>query len=224
MIFSKAYPLWFLGYDVLFELLFLLITGLIAWYSFKAYRLSGERRFLWWGIGFLSITGGYAINAYANYYLLAHIGGAVAKPVPSTLDVHWVKLLAHIAYTGSFLAGYLLLALVTLDFDDTRLVTLFSSLVALLALGIVFSDASILFPLSLTLILAHVVLFNFLPRKRKRTTKQRRRASSGFGLLLLGQLSYLLLPLAGVAYVAGHIFELFGFGLLALTMLSVLRK
>lgn len=224
MIFSGGYPQWFLGYDALIEILFFLVTGFIGWFTFRIYRLSKERKFLWWSVGFLAIAGGYFVNAYANYYILGNVIGIVSKPVPTTMDVNWLHLLGHLAYVGFFLAGYLLLSLVALDFEDTRLVTLFGSLLLVLTIGIVMSGMPLLLNIALILLLCHIILFSWFPKKKRTSSKLRRFVMLGFGLVLLGQLSYLIVPLFGLAYVLGHLFELLGFSLFGGSMIYIMKK
>ncbi len=225
MIFSGYSPVWFLGIDAILEIIFLLITALVAWYGFKAYRLSGRRRYLWWGVGFSCITLSYAVNAFANYYLYARIVQAVAPIVPAALDTGRTHLLGNLAHVGLMLTGYLLLALVTLKFDDTRLVTLFASLVGLLSLAIVTSRVRFLFTATLLFLLIHVIIYTW---KSETTTKQsrvpRRFVLAGFILLALGQLAYFLLPFWETGYVVGHAFELLGFASILSSMIIVLRK
>ncbi|MBR9693196.1 hypothetical protein GOV07_04705 [Candidatus Woesearchaeota archaeon] len=231
MIFSGISPRWFLGFDAFLEVLFIFITLIIAWYSFKAHRLSGKRRFLWWGVGFLSISAGYAVTAFANYYLFARIIQTVTSPIPGAIDFNWLHFLGHLAHNGFFIGGYLLLAVVMLRFDDTRLITLFASIVGLLALAITLSDQKWLLHLSLVIFLGHIVFYVWLNPKAKheKPVKQmhprlRKSVIVGFSLLFLGQLAYLFLPIAGIAYVVGHVLELLGFGLLATSMFIVLKK
>jgi|GEM_PF-2277617 len=231
MIFSSLSPSWFLGFDAILAVLFLLITGVIALYAFKAYRFTGQRRFLWWAIGFLSLTAGYAVSAFANYYLYARIIQAVSSPVPGALDFNWLHFLGHLANTGCFIGGYLLLAMVMLRFDDTRLITLFTSIVAVLSIAIVLSGYPLLLTLTNVVLLGHIVFFIWFsptgkheqqPKVLRPTLK--RLVAAGFLLLFLGQLAYLLLPLAESAYVVGNAFELLGFTLLAASMLLILKK
>lgn len=221
MIFSTAYPPWFLGIDSIFEVLFFLVTLIIAWRALKYYRISGERRFLWWGIGFLSISGAYAVTAFANYYLFGRIEGVVASPVPSMIDFSWLHFLGHITYTGLFLAGYLLLALIVLDFEDTRLITLFGFLVAILALAIVLGKLPWLLTLALVILLVHILLYQYLTLPKGRTPRARKLVIGGFAFLLLEQIAYLLLPLLGIAYVIGHLMGLVGFGLITIMFLTI---
>ena len=118
-----------------------------------------------------------------------------------------------------------------LRFDDTRLITLFTSIVALLALAITLSGEKLLLHLTLLIMLGHIVFYVWLnpqakheePEKQMRP-RMRKIVIAGFGLLFLGQLTYLFLPFIGIAYVVGHVLELLGFGLLATSMLIVLKK
>ena len=167
MIFSGISPRWFLGFDAFLEILFIFITLAIALYSFKVYRFSGARRYIWWGFGFLSISVGYAVTAFANYYLFARIIQTVTSPVPGAIDFNWLHFLGHLAHNGFFIGGYLLLAVVMLRFDDTRLITLFASIVALLSLAITLSGEKLLLNLTLLILLGHIVFYVWLNPKSK---------------------------------------------------------
>lgn len=230
MIFSSICPSWFLGFDALLQVLFVLVTGLVGSYSYRIHRLSGERRYLWWGVGFLSLSGAYAVSAFSNYYLYARLAAPALNLVPTAIDSTPLHLAGHLAHVSLFIAGYLLLAVVSLRFDDRRLIPLFATITALLAVALVAADEAALFTVAIVLLLANI-LYNYWrntpgkyeKRPRKEGKGLRSSVIAGFALILAGNLAFLLIPLAGSAYVLGHLLELAGFALIAASMVRVLK-
>ena len=56
----------FFGYDAVFELVFALITLAVAFYSFKIYKLSDQKKSRIFGIAFLFISSSYFIQSLFN--------------------------------------------------------------------------------------------------------------------------------------------------------------
>lgn len=252
MLYPGISPTWFLGFDALFEFLFLLIIIPIVWYSLRVYKLSGNHRFLWWGVGFGSIGIAYAINSFANYYLFANILGTVSSPVPSVIDTHLLHFFGYLSYTGFMLTGYFVLSIVALRFHDRRLVTLFASIIGLLALAIVTSHEPLLLNATIIFLLIHILVFtlhntkayrsqysNLKNVRRSHLSGSKYRVSKnvssrvksansavlvGFSLLLLAQILYLLLPFWCLIYVISHVVQLAGYTALFASMFVIMKK
>ncbi|MBW2983244.1 hypothetical protein KY327_02980 [Candidatus Woesearchaeota archaeon] len=62
-------PQWFYGYDIIFELLGILVTGLIGLYSLKLYRFSKERTYKYFGLSFLAFAVSFAAKIATNFVL-----------------------------------------------------------------------------------------------------------------------------------------------------------
>ena len=62
-------PQWFYGYDIIFELLGILVTGLIGLYSLKLFRFSKERAYKYFGLSFLAFAVSFAAKIATNFVL-----------------------------------------------------------------------------------------------------------------------------------------------------------
>jgi len=226
MIFGATSPVWFLGFDLILELIFFLVTGLIAWYAYRIHRLTGYRQYKRWSTGFLFVALAYVVNALTNLFLYFELkeNGLMVSTLGELTRIYNVGLLIHMLF---FLAGYVILVFVSLRVDDARLSPLLLFLIAVTAL------ASL--PFSWVFELATIMLFLYLIILTAKNTRAHRKKTVhssrcnqlviiGFSILLLGQLAYLFLPLWSISYVVGHVLELLGYAALIASMTIILRR
>jgi hypothetical protein len=218
MIFGSQSPAWFLGIDALLEVFFFLITLLIAWYAWRIYRFGGGAQYRRWSGGFLFICVAYVVSAYINFSVYRELIPAYTLSAVELLELSTFYRVGLFVHMALFLLGYLLLLLVWLHVEDRRVRWLFAILALLIAVASVFIRP-----------LFFVAMIVFLGALIAAAFRQVRSGSSilviiGFTAILLGQCAYLLLNVWNVAYVAGHLLELLGYGLLAISMLIIMGK
>jgi hypothetical protein len=218
MIFGSQSPAWFLGIDALLEVFFFLITLLIAWYAWRIYRFGGGEQYKRWSGGFLFISLAYVFSAAINFSVYRELIPAYTLSAVELLELSTLYRVGLFVHMALFLLGYLLLLLVWLHVEDRRVRWLFAVLAVLIAVASVFVRP-----------LFFVAVIVFLGALIAAAYRQARCASRilviiGFAAILLGQCAYLLLNVWNVAYVAGHLLELLGYGLLATSMLIIMEK
>src|SRR3989338_227170 len=69
-------PRWFYGYDIILEIVFAIITFAVAMYSFRIYRLSGQRDSRLFGFAFLLISASYSLWAILNGFAVSQLESA----------------------------------------------------------------------------------------------------------------------------------------------------
>jgi len=216
MIFNGQGPLWFLGIDALFEGVFFLVTLLIAWYAWRIHRFGGGKQYKTWSFGFLLISFSYLMSGVFNYLIYHEL---IEKANEGFLQVMELNNLYHIGiflHEALFLLGFLLLLLVSLKVEDRIVDATLAAFVILLALGATYFQA--FSPLAIIILLAGIIVGTY--RHRRSFTL----VIAGFAMILLAHITYLFLMIASLAYAAGHILEFIGFGLLATSMIIILRK
>lgn len=66
-------PSWFRGIDISLEIIFAVITFLVAFFSFRIYNLTGDKEHRNFAIGFSTISFSYLVWAFLNYFVVSEI-------------------------------------------------------------------------------------------------------------------------------------------------------
>ena len=66
-------PTWFYGYDVTFEVVFAIISLIIALFAFKIYKASDQRYAKFLGISFSLISFSYFIQSAFNFFAISKL-------------------------------------------------------------------------------------------------------------------------------------------------------
>ena len=97
-------PEWFFGYNIFLEIIFFLITMVVASYSFKVYRASSERNSKLFSLAFILIALSYFTLAILNLIFLSVIRGELR--VLSLDEFTTLKNLAIYSYIALFILGF----------------------------------------------------------------------------------------------------------------------
>ncbi len=202
-------PAWFLGFDSVMEVLFSLITLIIAFVAFKVYRLSCERTVRHLSIGFALIGISYLIWACIHLSLVTALSADISVIYLENLPVHWV--IGVYAYLILFLSG-----LVTLAYATTRakhggiyylllgltILIIFSSIQKILTFRIV--------SMFLLSYIAYHYYWEYLAHRNIKTLL----TCSAFALLFISSIDLIFAQHYSAAYVVGHFLEFAAYGLL----------
>jgi len=217
-------PKWFYGLDAGFELIAAVATLLIAFYALRVYKLTKLRKYLYFMLAFVLISGSYILRAVADYTVYSSLIGQIPN-ITSALQA--VAPIQNFYSTGVILfmvlsfAGFMMLVALYMGIQSFRTVTLLFLLAILIALLSV--NKFIAFHATL------IVMLLFIVAHLSSKFGKRKRASSflvlyGMSSLLAAQLFFLMLGLGAIYYVVGHVLQLFGFILLLLNMMIVFNK
>ncbi|MDP3919019.1 MAG: hypothetical protein Q8Q35_03925, partial [Nanoarchaeota archaeon] len=72
-------PIWFRGIDTIFTFVFALITLLVAMLSYKAYRLTEEKRHKYFTMAFFLISAAFISNGLFTSLLITHMSEYLAN-------------------------------------------------------------------------------------------------------------------------------------------------
>ena len=112
-------PAWFLGLNTTFEIIFVIFTALIAFYSFKIYRISRQRESRIFGLSFLFLSLSYASIIVANILFLCILRGGFCTIEIG--DIISLKNLFVLLYLSFLVLGFITLFYTTLKSKNTRL-------------------------------------------------------------------------------------------------------
>lgn len=212
-------PRWFFGYDIALELLFGVITLLIALYSFKIYRLSAQRGCRTLGFAFLFMSLGYFIWSLLNLYVSSQLALNVFD-----IPLRRLSSLASLgawAYIGFFVAGYATLAYMTLPARSERSYTVFVTLSLLVVVFALKKALAFYFVSSFLLFIVLVHYFSiYVQRKHPGTLLM----LLSFFFIFLGNLDFIFAILHEFHYFVGHVLHFIGYMLALAGLISLLRS
>lgn len=216
---------WFSGPEFVIELIFALITFIIAFYANKIYKITKQRSIMLFGFGFFFVGLAYLIQAILNLLIFRNIttndiiaiasGNAV---VQSSIQLSILATISHIAF---MILGLIFLAYVTLKERGVKILLL---LLSISFVALVFSND----PLLVFYLLTSIYLLFITAQHYKRHSNTRSYNSLyvflGFALLFLGKLQLALSAIFGLLYITGLIVLLIGYLLLLASLMSVIKK
>jgi hypothetical protein len=212
-------PSWFLGYSVLFQLVFAIVSVLVAVYAYKIYKVSEEKNIKFFGYAFLLISLSYilwpVINTLAAFPISRNI---VAVFLENNELSDAVAIYSHIVL---FLAGLVTLVYSTLEKKNFRIYILLSVLlisIVLIALG----KANLIY--LLFSILIFLTLFHYVRICIKEKNSKVLLIMIAFAFLFLGTVSLIFSNILDLFYVSGHFFILTAYVLILTRLVINYRK
>ena len=212
-------PHWFLGYNILLELLFFAITLIVAVYALKVYQLSGHKQSKLFGITFLMISAAYLIQSVLN--IVASYSTDICcdmQPISPMPAYSLAGIYVHILLYAS---GLVTLAYMTLKLKDLKAYFLFM-VVALTAL-LVSSNPLFFFYVISTILLIYVSFYylkNYLDTKKSNALV----VFIAFLFLMFAKVHFIFSIDHGTYYVAGHLLEFVAYVLILVNLLMVIRR
>ena len=216
-------PQWFTGSGIILELIFALVTLLIAVYSYKVYKIARQRYTFLFGAAFFSIGIAYFLQAALNFLIHQRINSvdlfSVALPLAQcpTFQLSILAVSLHIFF---MIAGLALLAYVTLKERNYQIYILFLvlSLIAILfATHLVF-----VFHLLSSVFLAFILIQHYRRHGTHRSINSFLVFFS-FALLFIGHLQLAISMFLSLFYILGYITVFAGYILLLANLLRVVR-
>ena len=213
-------PAWFFGYDIVLELLFVVVTALVAFFSIKVYRISQERDFKLLGYSFISISISYFLLATLN--LLAASSQITSEIITITLrNIIIPSSIWIYAYIFFFIGGLSLLAYLTFNIRNQRLFALIASMSLIV---VIFSERTGVAFNFVAAVLLFYVFLHYLDRFKKSNDKKLLFVMLAFLLLFFARISFAFSYFNPLPYVADHLIELIAYFLILVSLIRVVRK
>ncbi len=227
-------PGWFSGWDVLFELISLIVALLIAAYSYKLYRFNQESRYAYFAFAFILVALGLGFKIVTNivvYYTpVRDVAADVFRPLAGPrLRFSWIF------YRGGYflqmvplLGAWLLLYFISQKprqrlkkYDEVTQIALFVYLVLLIS--VVANLKYVVFHLT-SMVLLGLIVLNYYKNYLNTTNANTLKVMYSFLFILVANLFFVFVFLAKNLYVVGEIFQLIGFLGLLVTYSSTTSK
>ena len=227
-------PGWFNGWDIIFDAVGLLITLLIAAYSWRMYRVNGDNKFVYFSFAFLlvglSFLAKIVTSGILYYTPVRDVAADVLRPVAGQrLE------LSQLFYRAGFflqmvtmLGGWLLIFFISQKsrarlrkFHEVTQIALFLYLVLLIS--VVSNFKYFVFYLTSGVLLGLIVLNYYKNYLNTNRNANAYKVMLSFLFILIGNFFFIFVFLAQSFYVIGELFLLLGFLLLLSTYRKVVR-
>ena len=200
-------PTWFYGIDAVIQFFGAFIALMLAIYGFKAYRLSGERKYLLFGTAFLLLS--LDLLIYAALIPGVFLYYSFYPGIDAGVLLQFARLLNFVFIAATLLA-YTLLIAVYARLNRTVVIILLSVLVLALSAFIYryqsFTGFNLVAVMLLTFIMAYTC--NNCLKRRSKTSLA---VFFAFVLLTLGHLFFVASGISPLAFLAGHLVQLIGY-------------
>jgi hypothetical protein len=200
-------PQWFGGYDILFNVIFAIVTLLIAGLSYRARHLTKEKKYSYFGLAFLLIG-------------IAHIIFVIFAALQNTALANVLLVFDFVFLIHMFLMllAYFILILVILKIENKNAIAL---LLALLLLFVLFSYQYFIKFHIISFVLLAFLTWQFFQNYKVKKNINSKFVYISFFLLTCSHIFFAGIRASDAVYVAGEIFQLLGFILLFLVFAKV---
>jgi len=206
-------PYWFMSLDSVFNLVYVMITMLIGGLSYKAYKLTEERKYKYFAVAFELMSIAFFVYFVASILLTTHVSSTFTA-ILTEFDY------AFLAYGFLIMMAYALLFITTLKIEDEKIRTLV--LVLMFALSVVTYQYYLKFHVALFAVL-FLLAYNFYDNYLEKKNFNAKLVFISFFLLACAQLFYLAIIFNELFYVVAVVMQLVGFLVLFYMLLRVLN-
>ena len=217
-------PAWFLGIDAGFELVTMAVAALIAFTSYKFYKISNMKKYFYFGVAFGMLALAFATRVLTNliiYYNFIEqnsfgIAQAVHKAIGPATNFFSTGLLGYRLLTLTALLGiYLVLSRKAKTSKSVKGLLMYFVLIA----SVFSTQVTLVFHLTAAAFLFFIAMMTLRTYFRNKS-KKTKYTLAAFTLLMLSQLIFIPAIYIPLAYVAAQVVQLAGF----ITMLFTFRK
>ncbi len=212
-------PSWFLGYDLLFELVFAIIALVISIYAFKVYKLTEQKQSKIFGIAFLLISTSYFIQIFLNFILILRLNENISL-ITKIIHLEIINTIGIYSYMFFFIAGLITLTYMTLKIKSIKT---YSLLFIVIILSILLCNNTYMFFLISSILLSYILIhyiINYINKKQAKTLL----VLFAFAFLLFSSIHFIFSVNHEIYYVIGHFFELIAYILIFINLVLALKK
>ncbi|MFW6378492.1 MAG: hypothetical protein ACOCZV_00550 [Nanoarchaeota archaeon] len=221
---SCVTPYWFSFSQIVIQLIFTIVTFLIAYKSYSVYKICNQRTSKLYAYGFLGVTIGYLMQALLHTFVVANVSSndiisVVSQEMARTSTIQLSAIPVIIGMVAT-LIGLSIIAFVTLRVKNEQ-VLLLTMILALISIITPFYPITYHLTASVFLIFITIQYYRRFEEKR---TGNSQTVFLGFLFILLGTILLTLTKMMSATYIIGHFVALFGYILLLWSLMKVVRK
>jgi hypothetical protein len=212
----------FYGIDSLVETLIITVCFVIAYYSYKFYRLVKDKNYRIFSFAFLAIAISFIFKILSNLTILhkvnIHVANFIFVVLTEFESVELINFISLILYKSFYLIGFLFFFIILTKTSNREKIFLFFYLSFIAILFSIYFD----FVFHLTIIFILVFLtYNFFINYNKRKNINTFLVFFAFLLLSIDHLFFILEEFNPILYIIGEILSLVGFLCLLLNYIKL---
>lgn len=210
------------AYEALIEFVSLLVTFAIGYYSYKIYKYSSDKKYWYFTMSFLFISLGFLIRAITNAEVyFGRVGKVPILDLQLTSGLLTAAKAGYITQLFLMLAGYMILVILSLKFEDHKSSPLLLYLTAISAiLGYKWVIAFHITSFVLLWYIAYHFYLNYTAKK----SLPKALIFTSFLFILLSQVFFIVVLFFKEVYFTGNVLQLIGYLTLLASLLLVLKK
>ena len=221
-------PKWFYGFDSIIELIAVIVSVLLVYYSYKCFKLTREKKYLYFSTAFLSLTFAFTIKIigtlaiYKPIITRTALGSSIHQAFTS-LTPYNINAIALIMHFFFMLLGFMILFLIIsrLTWKNQRVIALLLYFVFLATwISIIHYQ---LFYLT-SFVLLSFITYSYYQNYREIKSEKARFVTIAFGILLVSQAFFVFVIYSRIVYVLAELIQLLGFVYLLIPFILIFRK
>lgn len=220
---------WFHGIESIFDIIYIVVGLLIAYFSYKGYRYISKKKYLYFAFSFFLIATSFFIKMlsdmtiYSRTLVEKSVGLFVIKTyVAQRIDwIYSIQSYGFIFARFLILLAFLVLLIINLKIKDRKLIFLLIYFIVICAR---FSEYSFfIFHATLALVLLFLCM-NYWKNYKKQKKSSSKFVAMSFFTIFLSQLVFVFVNLNQNIYIIGAVLQLIGYLILLYTIVLVLKK
>lgn len=220
-------PTWFYGFDSIFEVVAVIVGILIAYFAYKTYKYTSERRYLHFSGAFFLVAAAFLTNILT--YTIFYYGRPISDSNQIAGEAYWYlySRFAGITNIGNFISitlmlfAFLIMFLSVYNIKDKVINFLF---VYFIIISVLYSKHSFIFFHGTLLVLTSLIFANYYKKYLEKKTRNRGFVASSFFIMAASQLFFVIGAFSGIIFVTAHTVQLLGYLVLLVTIIQVLKK
>ena len=221
-------PKWFYGFDSIIDLIAIIVSVLLVYYSYKYFKLTKENKYLYFSTAFLSLTIAFiakimgTLAIYKPSITRSALGSSIHQTFTS-LTPYNINAIALIIHFFFMLLGFMILFLIIsrLTWKNQRVIALLVYFV-FLATWISVVHYQLFYVTSFVLLL--LITYSYYNNYREIKTEKARFVVIAFGILLVSQVFFVFVIYSRSIYVLAELIQLLGFVYLLIPFILIFKK
>ena len=221
-------PEWFYGFDSIIELIAIIVSVLLVYYSYKCFKLTKEKKYLYFSTAFLSLTVAFiakilgTLTIYRPTITRTTLGSTIHQTFTS-MTPYSINAIAFIVFIFFTLLGFMILFLIIsrLRWNNQRVIALLLYFVFLATwISVIHYQ---LFYLT-TFVLLLLVTYSYYKNYLEIRSEKARFVAIAFGILLISQAFFIFVIYSEIIYVLAELLQLMAFIYLLIPFILIFKK